>query len=383
MKRFQMQYSDNRTFSEWLSAIEAFVDEHGLKGNVLLFEIFSDSHAIELVEPVISLIENRFPTAPYAGCSTNGSIVEGKSAEEHVVVAANVFECPETKAEAIQLPISYDLQQESGQTVVEAVKARPWVKAIEVLATIGNTDMPSLCKQISAVDDSIQVFGGGALAADVHDGNSAKTFVFSSAAKPAHNSAVFVLMGGEQLHVRSSFVTGWRNLGVPFEATDSTRNVLKTLDDKPAFDVYNHYIGVAKDEHFFDISVVFPLCFETGGVPLLRVATNFGEDDSLIFAADISKLTSANIAYGDSARTIESVNDAIREYEDFAADAINLYSCAGRQGYWGDEVDKETLPFQSLAPTLGFYTAGELLRTNGQLLLHNLTIVVCQGDVSL
>lgn len=376
MKHFQTQYSNKESFLEWLSQIQAHIDNNGLQANALLFHVFSDSHRHALIEPVIGAIESSFPKVPYAGCTTNGGIIDGKSAEAHIVVSASVFEDPDSKVEVIQLPISYEVQDESARRLIEEVNARPWVKAIEMLTTIGNSDMPNLCEQLSSIDESIQLFGGGALATDVHDGNSENTYVVSSMAGATEHSAVFVLLGGEQLHVRSSFLTGWRNLGLPFESFDSARNVLKTLDHKPAKDVYQHYIGAPEDERFFDISVVFPLCFDTNGVPLLRVATNFTEDGSMFLAADIDKHSSVNIAYGDQAQIMKSVNRTVLDYQDFGADAIFLYSCGGRQNYWGDMVDKETLPFQNLAPTLGFYTSGEIYRTDSSVLLHNLTIAV-------
>lgn len=345
MRQFQTQYSNVEDFSDWLSQVQSFIEDNNLEANALLFHVFSDSHIPDLIEPVLNSINGRFPNAVYAGCTTNGSIIDGRSADKRIVVSASVFESPDTKVDVIQLPTTYETQEDSAQKLIEAVSARSWVKAIEMLSTIGNIDMPTLCERISCIDETIQLFGGGALATDVHDGNSGATFVLSSAAGATQSSTVFVLLGGSQLHVRSCFLTGWRNLGLPFEATDSARNVLRTINNQPAMDVYQHYIGAPKDERFFNISVVFPLSFDSDGIPVLRVATNFEEDGSMYLAADITKHRSANIAYGDQAQIMQSVNQTILDYQDFDADAIFLYSCAGRQNYWGDKVDKETLPF--------------------------------------
>lgn len=376
MKQFQAQYRDEESFSSWLSSIQALIEEDNLEANALLFHIFSDSHVVDLIEPIIDQIKSRFQGALYAGCTGTGGVIDGRSAQEHVIVSASVFEHPDTKVEILQLPVSYEQQEESSRKLVEAIRARPWVKAIEMLTTAGNTDIPNLCKEISSIDEGIQLFGGGAAAADLHDGNSSKTYVVSPVAGPASNNAVFVLLGGEQLHVRTSFLTGWRNLGLPFEATDSHRNILKSLDHQPALDVYDHYVDIPHDEHFFDRSIVFPLCLDVDGIPLLRVATDFTEEGHLILGADIAQHSKANIAYGDPAEIMPRINNAVLDYQDFDADAILLYSCAGRQVYWGAEVDKETLPFQNLAPTFGFYTAGELYRNEKSILFHNLTIVL-------
>ena len=56
---------------------------------------------------------------------------------------------------------------------------------------------------------------------------------------------------------------------------------------------------------------------------------------------------------------------------------INVYSCAARRSFWGaDEISGESLPFQSIASTSGFYTSGEFLRTGKNVNQHNVTLVI-------
>lgn len=61
----------------------------------------------------------------------------------------------------------------------------------------------------------------------------------------------------------------------------------------------------------------------------------------------------------------------------FQPEVIHIFSCAARKTFWGDEeVSKETFPFQSIAPTSGFFTSGEFLRTGKCLNQHNVTLVI-------
>ena len=92
--------------------------------------------------------------------------------------------------------------------------------------------------------------------------------------------------------------------------------------------------------------------------------------------SDMREGDTARISYGDPETILREVANGIRRLNRFAPEVIKLYSCGARRTFWGPEVSRETAPFQYLAPTSGFFTSGEFLRTNGHLNQHNVTLVV-------
>ncbi|MBO6148672.1 MAG: diguanylate cyclase, partial [Lachnospiraceae bacterium] len=61
----------------------------------------------------------------------------------------------------------------------------------------------------------------------------------------------------------------------------------------------------------------------------------------------------------------------------FKPETLRIFSCAARRTFWGnEEISKETEPFQSIAPTSGFYTSSEFLRTGKYVNQHNVTLVI-------
>ncbi|MBQ8093589.1 MAG: diguanylate cyclase, partial [Clostridia bacterium] len=217
--------------------------------------------------------------------------------------------------------------------------------------------------------------GGGSLAPDVTDGLSDKNIVFSSRGDISHNSAVFILQGGPDFHAASLVLTGWRDLGYPFVVTSSDRNIMQTVNGIPSLRLYQQYLDIREDKHFYELAVVFPFRFTTNGVPALRVVTGYTEDGALVMGADIPEGSKGNLTFGDPSFILDSVEQCADELQKFSPDIIRLFSCTSRHFFWGTDVDRETLPFENVAPTSGFYTAGEFHRKGRTITQHNVTIV--------
>ena len=93
--------------------------------------------------------------------------------------------------------------------------------------------------------------------------------------------------------------------------------------------------------------------------------------------SDIDEGVSIRLAYGDPWTIMESVWQEGQRMLDFAPEIALVFSCAGRRTFWGnDEIGKETEPYQLIAPTFGFYTSGEFLRTGRYVNQHNVTQVI-------
>ena len=81
--------------------------------------------------------------------------------------------------------------------------------------------------------------------------------------------------------------------------------------------------------------------------------------------------------YGDPWNILERVSEAGKKLAGFEPQTIFLFSCAARRTFWGnDGSNRETSPFQDMAPTSGFYTSGEFLRNGKNLNQHNVTLVL-------
>ncbi|MBR6959203.1 MAG: FIST C-terminal domain-containing protein, partial [Clostridiales bacterium] len=381
MKQLQFEYIEDASLKQELNRIDRWRENHRV--SAILFHVFSDNLEAEKIRHVCSMIEFTLPDSLYTGCTTSGNVMDGRLNKSHITVTCTIFDDPESKVEVIQLPLTEETEPMVSQKMQQIVSERPWVKAIEMLVTIRGLSMTKFCEDLSLLDENIKLFGGGSFSDDL---NEVASFVYSSGSECSDHAVVFTLMGGENLHVYSEWVTGWKPLGRKLRITKADHAILQELDNKPAYDIYYKYLNIANDAEFFKHTLEFPFMYKHNGIDILRAPTACNEDGSLVMTADIEEGVETYMAYGDPWTILEQVNETGERLSVFEPQSIFLYSCAARRAFWGDSgSNRETSPFQDIAPTSGFYTSGEFMRTGAKLNQHNVTLLVAglrEGPIS-
>lgn len=372
MKQIQFTFRDDKTLVEELRKIRQWVRSN-LCSKVLI-QIYTEILDRNRIEHVCETIGRMLPEAIYAGCSSNGNIVNGDFSGGSIAVICSLFEYPSTKIELLQYPMLPGAQENVAEKLAAEVEKRPWVKAVELLVTIRGMSMTSLCEGLTRVRKGVQIFGGGAFCEDLEKDDAC---VFSKAKGYQEKGIVFILFGGDDLHVESSYVTGWKPLGSFLNVTATDGCFLKELNDRPAFEIYYKYLHIHNDEHFFNNTLEFPFLYRQNGIDIMRAPVASNPDGSLTMTADISQDVKARIAYGDPWTILDSAWQEGNRILKFTPESIFVFSCAARRIFWGNqEVGKETEPYQEVAPTSGFYTSGEFLRTGDFVNQHNVTQVI-------
>ncbi len=379
MKQFQFNFSSKEGLNRELTKVKQWCNM-GIVSHVV-FQIYTETIDRDKISEVCGIIAENMPDAEYFGCSTNGNIISGCWSGSEISIVCTVFEYPTTKMKIMQYDLSEENVEEVTASLLKEVENNSWVKAIELVTTIKNMSMTGFCNGLSKAAENIQIFGGGAFSPDINDKSS---IVFSKNNGFTDHGVVFRLLGGEGLHIRSTYVTGWKPLGKVFHVTRSEGSRLYEVDGEPAYEVYRKYLNIKNDEHFFNHTLEFPFLYLHNGINILRAPTESLPDGSLIMTSDMESDVTAQLSYGDPGTILESVQEEGRKIYDFKPETVEIFSCAARRSFWGNtEISKESQPFQNIAPTSGFYTSGEFCRTNGHVNQHNVTMVLVgmrEGD---
>lgn len=368
MKQLQFAYENPNQLGDLLQRLGKF---RGNKPMKLLFHVFSEQSDFKKLSFVCNSIVEAFPDAFCVGGSCSGSIVNGSFSGNSVTICCTVLEKESSRVGILQYVLNSDSAASVAADLVREVEKRPWIKAIELLATSPSLSYTAFCKGLQKIRGDVQIFGGLAGAAS----DESSTYVFSNRHGFSTESVVCLLYGGDDLYVETTKISGWKPLGRPFEVTKVQGNVLCELDGQPAFEAYSKYLNIQNDYYFFHNTLEFPLFYNEDGEYLLRSPMACSEQGALLLASDLRRGITAKIAYGDPQAIMESVKMGASKLTNFCPDAIYLYSSMARRTFWGeDDVNKETTPFDFIAPTYGCYCAGQILRSRNTVKLHNVTI---------
>ena len=182
---------------------------------------------------------------------------------------------------------------------------------------------------------------------------------------------------------------GWRKIGEPMVVTSSTGGRLFELDGRPALDAYLEWLG-ADRELLQDAKAFRSRAF---GSPL-GMSRRTGEDIRVVHdgdAADGSLLCLADVPQGALAWRMEPDDESLvqagatscaRAIENLGGAApvgLLVFDCGARKVMLGEDgVRREIAAMAEVAgglPLGGFYTYGEVARTQGSRGMHHLTVV--------
>jgi methyl-accepting chemotaxis protein len=182
---------------------------------------------------------------------------------------------------------------------------------------------------------------------------------------------------------------GLRPTTKPMRVTASNRNVIRTIDGQPAFEIYRRHalergytLNRANAGAYMianELGVHFFSALSRARAPL-----SVGEDGSLTCAAPVPEGSFVSILDGDPVSMVAAANAAAEEARNnlgkCKAAGVLLFDCVCRGMILKEEFGKEIEAVRSVfgkVPVTGFLTYGEIAQCAGRLEgWHNATVVV-------
>lgn len=228
----------------------------------------------------------------------------------------------------------------------------------------------------------ITMFGG--MAGD--DITFTGTWIFTHGKSTDYGMATLVL-DESKIELYGLAFSGWKPMGVFRTATKTEGNLIYTIDDRPALEMYMHYLGSeissADDQiDFFDkIGVHYPFQIERENrEPKMCNPIGYDrEKQALICESDVLQGSRMRFSTPPDFDIIDTVINKANELKNelqTEADALLIFSCAGRLSALGPMAQQENEGLQQVwnAPMAGFYTYGEYGKgLNGKHEFHSTT----------
>ena len=369
MKQILIGLSESSAVCDRLAPIRTALESGAY--TELLIHLYSSFTEPEFCWHIARQVKDCLPDALIAGALSAGEIMEGKLMPPgSVLLSALLFETSHIVVRRYDdIKKKEDL---AGRRICEDIDAFKGLKAVELLLPGTEMDTRMLFSEISNCSREVQVFGGYAGGPSMH---SEVHFVFDDKGASS-NALLAVFYAGEDLFIDIDRTLGWEPLGMPFRVTRAAGNHLIELDGRPAAEIYEKYlqIDLTKDGST-PSSLEFPLLVRQQKEEHLRSTIRIEPDGSIDMHGFVTEGTEIYITYGNPSGIVEKINQRLEKIRAFRPDVILLYSCLVRKAFWEDFVNMEMEPFASLASTGGFHTWGEVIREEGSVIEHNVTLL--------
>jgi hypothetical protein len=348
----------------------------------LLVVFCSDAYDLELL---IRTISERSGGAPLIGCSTAGEIGASGPGDSSVIVTALGGE-GFSIATALATGASGRLRLASAEVAasVSRLAERPH-KVLMLLSDGLSGDQQEVVRGAYSVVGAAVPLVGGCAGDDL---KMKRTYQFhgTQVVTDAVVGAAIASDSPMGIGVRH----GWRRVGEPMLVTGSADNRVYTLDDKPALDIYLDRLNAPASARtdaaaFTRFAITHPLGLSRRSGEEVRFVgeANF-EDRSLICIAGVPQGGLAWFMEGDDTSVLEATDaacsDALASLDGHRPVGFLAFDCIARRGVLGDEGIRREVSRIGLhaggAPIAGFYTYGEIARTNGVSGFHNQTLVI-------
>lgn len=234
----------------------------------------------------------------------------------------------------------------------------------------------------NTIGPEVNIFGG--MAGD--DISFTGTYVFTQDQSTDYGMVALIL-NEDKISLSGIAVSGWKPLGISRTITKSEGNLIYTIDDKPALEMYLQFLGEdissADDQiNFFDtIGIHYPFQIERKNrEPKMCAPVGYDkEKKALIFESETpqgSKFRFSTPPDFDIIDTVVKSAGDLKNKTNAEADALLIFSCAGRLGALGPMAQQENEGLTDVwnVPMAGFYTYGEYGKaTNGKNEFHSTT----------
>ncbi len=336
---------------------------------------------IQTISEGLADVKNSFKKSIIIGCSTAGEIFQDELYENSLSIIVLKFEKTEIRLKNLEIKSANESLQ-IAKDIAQDLKDDE-LKAIFILSDGLNINGSQLTKGFNETLSKDVIVTGG-LAGD--DARFEKTWVLvDNEAKSNYITAVGFY--GNNLIYKSSSYGGWTKFGINRMVTQSSGNILYTLDDKPALEVYKTYLG-ENAKNLPSSGLLFPLMIKEEGYSEAKVRTILAineEEQSITFAGDIpnnSEVMFMRASFEDLVNGAAKSSKMLNKEEFDLDNSVNIaISCVGRKLVLGqkteDEIEAVLNNLSDKTSQVGFYSYGEIspLGTN-ECDLHNQTMTL-------
>lgn len=270
------------------------------------------------------------------------------------------------------------------------------VKGVEVIGCGLYMPVDRILHDIERHFHPVPFFGTQAQSTYFAFGDVAIPFMITEG-KLYHSALSLIVFSGKELHVEAGVQVGWKPIGKAFSIeaepiekdgqipasieTDGSMNMpgdvrIKTLDGRPAIEIYQKYLGLSPDQCGVENTCEFPFLITRNDHLIGRVPIAYGDDGSICFDGLLMEDDTLRLSYGKRSEILQMAADDAASFEDYDAQAEFLYVCANLTVFLNDRAQDQIKEYVKYAPFLQYVHGNcEIYEQNGDGGTYNASLV--------
>ncbi len=345
--------------------LNEFIEDHNLQdSSKLLIQIFTAQNDFKFITQLTNFFSIYFPLSALIGTTTDGEIKDGYVSTHKTVISFSTFESVRLKS---YISDTFDSYHQAGSDLASAVIQDDTKAIIAFIDGLGGNGEEFL-NGLHTINPDITIAGG--LAGD--NATFTKTYIFTKETIVS-KGVVGVSLSSSSLNVYSDYSFNWLPIGKTLKITHAKNNRVYTIDDKSAIETYNYYLGKEIGAELPFVGIEFPLIIQRDGNHIARAPIAKESDGSLIFAGNLKNGDEVRFGYADADIILAETQKHINHFTNIPVETVFIYSCMARRRFIPLEIEQETLVYNKIAPTSGFFTYGEFF--SKELLNQSMTVL--------
>jgi len=347
------------TDNKWNSTLDGSLDSEKT-----LIIVFGSTDILSVQVGIDDLLKT-YTKSTIIGCSTSGEIYNNEVYDDSLSVAVVRFN--KSSFKLIVKDVKENESFEVGKSIVDELNTDN-LKSIFLLCDALSVDGSELSKGLNkTIPEDCAITGG--LAGDGVEFNKTWIIVGGSVVKK-HISAIGLY--GESLRIRNGCKCGWSRFGLERKITSVKGNVLYTLDNKPALELYKRYLGDYASE-LPASALHFPLMLLNGDKePKFRAIKAVDEESSSItITGSIEANSMVSFAKANFDELIDGAQEAaealLTGHTNDKSALCLVVSCIARRHVLNQNVEDELEAVVDTlgdnVSTIGFYSFGEFSKS--------------------
>jgi len=313
----------------------------------ILIQIFCGKQDKKILQEILDLLYINLPSSIIVGASAAGEIKDGQLFNNSIQISFCFFK--KTKLKSFYYSKA---NKNKGLKAAKEIITSETKACIAFCETFKN-NAESFFEGFYSHNDSIIVAGGNA----GNNENKEKSFVICDN-KILNNGIVLVSLDSNVLSVYPDHSLTWSSIGNEMNVTKCKNNIIYELDNKPIFDVYEHYLGEEITQLLPCEAYEFPLIHVKNKLNIARSIVARTQDKAFVFAGKFQEGDKVSFAIHNETQENDTYEHQKRVGKK-PCEVIFLYSCVQKKRFNAQKNISDFKLFNEISKNAGFFTYGE------------------------